>query len=77
MTPEPPLTVETSRTMDDGIHVSLAHRSRLVSWLPCVIPVVVVLAYRLILTPHFADDAFITFTYAQNLATGLGAVFNA
>jgi arabinofuranosyltransferase len=63
--------------MDDGVHASFAHRSRLATWLPCVIPVVVVLAYRSILTPHFADDAFITFTYAQNLATGLGAVFNA
>jgi hypothetical protein len=46
---------------------------------PYLIPILLVLASRGVLSlllPHASEDAYITYRYARNLATGLGPVFN-
>lgn len=46
------------------------------SWLAYIIPAVTALCVALIHGPFLIDDAYITFRYAENLATGEGLVFN-
>jgi hypothetical protein len=41
-----------------------------------VVPAAAALLARLLTGPHPIDDAYITFRYARNLATGLGLVYN-
>jgi len=46
-------------------------------WLWLLIPAAVFAAYRIYQLRWVCDDAFISFRYAKNLASGLGLVFNA
>jgi hypothetical protein len=49
------------------------------NWLHLLILGIILLTavvYRLALAPHVLDDAYITFRYARNLASGLGFVYN-
>lgn len=49
---------------------------RMPRWLPFLVGLVLLVAHNLRFWPWTLDDAFITFRYAENLAEGLGPVFN-
>ncbi len=54
-----------------------SQRVRAVSfWLGCLAPTVIALALGVALHPLAVDDAFITYRYAHNLATGHGFTYN-
>ena len=46
-------------------------------WLPIVVGLVFLIGHNLSFQPWALDDAFITFRYAENLAAGIGPVYNA
>jgi len=51
--------------------------NRLPWWLPALAGVVFFVAHNVNFQPWTLDDAFITFRYSENLAQGLGPVYNA
>src|SRR5918912_119366 len=52
----------------------MVSRAAVKLWL--LVPAGAALMARLLTGPHPIDDAYITFRYARNLATGLGLVYN-
>jgi arabinofuranosyltransferase len=46
------------------------------TWAAIIIALIVLVAYNIYIHPWMIDDAFISFRYAENLASGNGPVFN-
>ena len=68
--------VDTGRAESTG-RAANPHRARARRNAPAAIAATIAVVRLLSLGPHFADDAYISFRYATNLADGQGLVFNA